>query len=333
MEPKRISLALLPTPLSRLERTSKLWGVDVWVKRDDLTGAVETGNKVRKLEFVMAEALEQGADMVITCGGEQSNHCRATAAVARKLGLDVVLMLRRTGEGPTGNWLLDMILGAEFVWVTPEEYKQRDELMAQLADEYRKRGRKPYIIPEGASNPLGAMGYFHAAHEVYAQFNAENFYPDFIVIGSGSGGTYAGLWTGFKNVGFDVKIVGISAGPDTKELKEHIKDVALGIKSKYFAELELNAEEILLFDDYWQPGYGVITYEHVRFICDFAAREGIILDSTYTSKAFMAAEDLIKKGFIPKGSRVLLWHTGGVFGLFSKGQLFREHYFSGERTK
>ena len=171
-QPPKISLAAIPTPLQRLDRTSRLLGANIWVKRDDLTGAAESGNKIRKLEFLVAEAIEQGADMLITCGGEQSNHSRAAAIAARKCGMDIHLILRRTTEGPTGNFLLDMILGATIRWVTPDEYVHRDELLAEEAEKFRKIGRKPYIIPEGGSNCLGIWGYVHAAQEAMAQARA-----------------------------------------------------------------------------------------------------------------------------------------------------------------
>ncbi len=332
-EPERLKLALLPTPFYRLERTSELLGVEVWVKRDDLTGTAETGNKIRKLEYLVAEAFAQGADTLITCGGEQSNHSRATAVVARRLGMDVHLVLRRTGEGPTGNWLLDLILGATFRWVTPEEYERRDEILAEEAEALRLSGKRPYVIPEGGSNALGIWGYVNAAREFSAQIKEAGFEPDFVVVPSGSGGTYAGLWIGFKVFGVGAKLLGITAGPKPQEQREHIQKITSDFAERFGLEQTLDPAEIDLVDGFWGRGYGIIDEDVASFIADFARREGIILDPTYTGKAFRAAFELVKSGEIPQGSTLVLWHTGGIFGIFPKGQFFREMYFSGERVK
>ncbi len=333
MRPRSIKLAILPTPLYRLDRTSAEWEREVWIKRDDLTGCIETGNKIRKLEFIMQDALEMNADIIITCGGEQSNHCRATATVARKLGLNIVLFLRRTGEGATGNWLLDLIFDADFVWLTPEEYKNRNQIMERERQRLIELGHRPYVIPEGASNSLGALGYFEAANELHKQFSSSRWTPDYIVFPSGSGGTYAGLWLGFKVVGIDSKIIGISAGPDVSELTHSIWDIAQEMNKKYKLHLSITQEEISILDNFWQPGYGLVNNEHIDFIANFGKREGIILGPTYTGKAFLAVRKLCENGTIPKGSKVLLIHTGGAFGIFSKGEMFRQRYFSHVREK
>jgi len=250
IQPKRLSLALLPTPLHRLDRTSELYGASLWVKRDDLTGAVETGNKIRKLEFLAADALSKGADMLITCGGEQSNHSRATAIVARKLGMDVHLVLRRTAEGPSGNFLLDIILGASIRWVTPDEYENRDEILQEEAEKFRAKGRHPYIIPEGGSNALGIWGYVLAAQELAKQANQMGFQPDYAIVPSGSGGTYTGLWIGFRSIGAKTEVIGITAGPDTAEQREHIEKTAAKFCLEYEARIPLNPAEIKLVDGF-----------------------------------------------------------------------------------
>ncbi len=332
-EPGKVKLiGVLPTPLEHLERFSRAYGVDLWVKRDDLTGAAESGNKIRKLEYFAADILDKGADVLITCGGEQSNHCRAVALVARRLGMDVHLVLRRTGEGPSGNWLLDLILGATFRWVSPEQYRNRDAVMAEEAEEFRAKGRNPYIIPEGGSNALGVWGYFSAARELAAQFEEKKIRPDFMVVASGSGATYAGLWAGFRYLGIDTKIVGISAGPDTLEQKQHIAKILREFSETYDVPLEVDESDIDLRDGFWRGGYGIIDEGLARMIADFARLEGLILDPAYTGKAFYGMTELIKSGEFA-GAQIVFVHTGGIFGLFTKGQFFRELYFSGARVK
>lgn len=332
-QPEHIGLAMLPTPLHPLKRSSELIGASLWVKRDDLTGAAVSGNKIRKIEFLAADAISNGADVLITCGGEQSNHCRATAIVARRLGMDIHLLLRRTAEGPSGNFLLDMILGATIRWVTPEEYEHRDELLVEEADKLRRNGRKPYIIPEGGSNALGIWGYVLAAKELIQQARQIGFEPDCAIVPSGSGGTYAGLWLGFKSIAANTKVIGITAGPDIEEQREHIIKITAQFCQDYQAEFNINSSEIELIDGFWGNGYGVIDEDLVRFISDFARREGIILDPTYTGKAFRGAMTMINDGTLQKNKNIVLWHTGGIFGLFTKGQYFREFFFSGQRVK
>ena len=332
-EPERLSLARIPTPLEHLKRSSEEFGVNLWVKRDDLTGAAESGNKIRKLEYFAADALKKGADTLITCGGEQSNHCRTVAVVARKLGMDVHLVLRRTGEGPSGNWLLDLILGATFRWVTPEEYENHDAVMEKEAEKLRRQGKNPYIIPEGGSNALGVWGYFAAAGELAEQFRENNLNPDYVIVASGSGATYAGLWAGFHHHGVNAHLIGITAGPDPERQRQHIIKILQEFSEEYEIPLPLENPEIDLRDNFWRGGYGIIDEYLAKLISHFARTEGLILDPAYTGKAFYGMTELIKGGDIPKNSVVVFVHTGGIFGLFTKGQFFRELYFSGARVK
>ncbi|MCD6418623.1 D-cysteine desulfhydrase family protein [bacterium] len=331
--PQREFLAMLPTPFYKMTRLSQKYGASLWVKRDDLTGAAESGNKIRKLEFLAADALSKGADIILTCGGEQSNHSRATAIVARRLGMDVHLVLRRTSEGPSGNLLLDMILGATVRWVTPEEYEHHEEILLEEADKLKGYGRKPYIVPEGGSNSLGIWGYVLAAEEAHRQADEKSMSLDYIIVPSGSGGTYAGLWLGSRMLGKETKIVAITAGPDVEKQKKHIEKITDEFIERYAPDLKLDKSEIFLVDGFWREGYGVIDEELARFIMDFGKEEGIILDPTYTGKAFLGALTMIEQEKLPKDKNILLWHTGGIFGLFTKGQFFREIYHSGARVK
>ncbi|RKZ35166.1 D-cysteine desulfhydrase family protein [bacterium] len=332
-KPNKISLATLPTPLIPLKRTLRESEINIWVKRDDLTGSAESGNKIRKLEFLCADALQKNSDVLISCGGEQSNHCRAVAIVARRLGMDVHLVLRRTGEGPTGNWLLDIILGATFRWVTAKQYEHHDEIMEEEAQKLRQQGKNPYIIPEGGSNSLGVWGYFTAAEEIITQCRENNFIPDYVIVASGSGATYAGLWTGFGKLNVPTKIIGITAGPDIQQQKEHISKITSEFIQKYDFDIQHNPDEITLIDGFWGKGYGVMDEELTKFISQFAQNEGIILDPTYTGKAFKGAFEMIGQGKFNHAKNIVLVHTGGIYGLFPKGQYFRELYYSGARVK
>ncbi|RKZ31831.1 D-cysteine desulfhydrase family protein [bacterium] len=331
--PDKIEFARLPTPLYLMERSSANAGANLWIKRDDMTGAIISGNKIRKLEYISADAVAKDADVLITCGGEQSNHSRATAVVARRLGMDVHLVLRRTSEGPTGNYLIDLILGATTRFITAEEYENRDEIMAEEADRFISQGRKPYIIPEGASNSLGVWGYFEAAEEIARQANEIGFLPDRIIVPSGSGGTYAGLWLGFHSLGLPVQVIGISAGPETDRQREHITEIIRKFGKNYCTEMFPEPEDIQLFGGFSGRGYGIMDDDTAAFIADFARTEGVILDPTYTGKAFRATFELIKEEKIPSGGNSILIHTGGVFGIFSKGQYFRELYFQTKMEK
>jgi len=300
----RLELARRPTPVHRLERLSGMLGAEVWVKRDDLTGLGLSGNKVRKLEFLMAEATERGCDTVITTGGIQSNHARATAVAARMCGMRPVLLLR--GEEPAtpdGNLLLDHLLGAELHWCTAEEYGRRDALMDALAGHARARGARPYVVPEGGSNRLGAQGYVAAAHELLEQID-EPF--DVVVVGLGSGGTAAGLALG-PDLG---PIRAIAVCDDRASFVARIREIG-------GAELSAPGTDWDVLDQYRGPAYGVADLEVWQTIRTVAQTEGLLLDPVYTGKAMHALVSEVRAG--RWGGRVLFWHTGGAFGLFGRG--------------
>jgi D-cysteine desulfhydrase len=218
--PARIDLARTPTPLQPLRRWSEKLGVNLMIKRDDLTGAALSGNKIRKLEFALADAKSKKADTILTCGGEQSNHCRATAIAAAMLGLNCRLLLRTADPSnpppPEGNILLDRMAGAEIIWITPEEYKRRDELFTREADALRNQGKVPYIIPEGASYPVGAWGYISAMDELVSDISeiTTDDEPVTIIHACGSGGTAAGLILGAKLTGVPIRIASVNVCDD-----------------------------------------------------------------------------------------------------------------------
>ena len=301
---ERVELALLPTPVQLLPRLSEELGVEVHAKRDDLTGFGLSGNKVRKLEYLLADALEQGADTVITCGGLQSNHCRATAVAARRLGLQPVLLLRGTRPAtPDGNLLIDQLLGARVHLCSADDYRRRrGELMEAIAARVRGDGGTPYVIPEGGSNALGSRGFVRAAAELRSAW-------DTIVVPVGSGGTLAGLVLGRPSA----EIVGVAVCDDAATFR----DIVLGIADEASILPPSYGDGWRVTDSYRGPGYGVAPAEVWKTIGWVAQLEGLILDPTYTGKAMHGLRGEARAGRL--GERVLFWHTGGAFGLFGRG--------------
>lgn len=326
--PPRVDLANTPTPLDMMERMSKKLGVELYVKRDDLTGAELSGNKIRKLEFAFAEALSVDADTVITCGGVQSNHARATAIAAVKLGLKSRLILRIPDPSSPppyeGNSLLDKLVGAEIIWVTSDEYENRGEIFEREADLVRKMGNKPYIIPEGASNPIGAWGYIRAVEELAKDLDGlpgGRDKPTTIINAAGSGGTSAGLILGVLLLGLNVNVVSINVCNTRDYFVRVIGDICERTIGNYnLAVPFLRNRDIDIIDGYVGKGYAISRPEELGLIRDVARMEGIILDPVYTGKAFFGMiKELERKPHI-FGDRIVFVHTGGIFGLFPKAR-------------
>ncbi len=322
--PERIRLAHLPTPLEKLPRLSEeLGGPEIYIKRDDLTGMVETGNKIRKLEFLLAEAQQQGCQVLITCGGAQSNHARATAVAAARSGLKCHLVLRdSTGSEVDGNLLLDRLVGAEITFITPSEYEQVDDIMAKLAEEYVARGSKPYVIPEGGSNALGSLGYVAAMQELAEQAAAQNLEFDHLICAVGSGGTLAGMLLGKSLNALRVQIHGINVCDDAPYFQNRVSNILRSARRKFGFQLNLQSHEISIIDGYVGKGYGLNRQEEIELIKHVAQREGVVLDPVYTGKAMFGLVDQIRQGRFKAGEKILFWHTGGIFGLFPKRALF-----------
>ena len=323
--PPRIQLATLPTPIQKLERLSEQWGgIEIYVKRDDLTGMALSGNKIRKLEFVIAEARNQGADLLITCGGIQSNHARATAVAATKLGMKSYLVLRGQQGGETdGNLLLDFLVGAKVKYITPEDYSTRvDEIMTELAEELKKDGYHPYVIPEGASNELGAMGYLAATEEIVVQLKKRKLQIDYLVCADGSGGTHAGLLLGQKFYNQNYQVVGVNVCDDEAFFINKINRISEKAIDRFNLIVDFKKEDIKIIDGYVGEGYALNRQEEIDFIKLVATTEGLILDPVYTGKALFGVRDQISKGRFKKGEKILFIHTGGLFGLFPKRGLF-----------
>lgn len=310
----RLELARLPTPLHCLERLSEWLGTEVWVKRDDLTGFGLSGNKVRKLDWLLADAKRRGADTVITTGGLQSNHCRATAVACRQLGMKPVLLLR--GEPPEpadSNLLLDQLLSAELHFCTAEEYSShRDARMEQLAQGIRERGGTPYVIPEGGSNAVGSRGYVAAGHELLRQ-QPSGF--DACCVAVGSGGTLAGLALG-PDIG---TTLGFAVCDDAAYFKAKVESIAQESAELGFTESLRDNWRVI--DSFRGEAYGVASQEVWDVIATVARLEGLFLDPVYTGKAMLGLVEEARSGSL--SGRVLFWHTGGAFGLFGRGHEVR----------
>ncbi|NPV86736.1 MAG: D-cysteine desulfhydrase family protein [Anaerolineae bacterium] len=322
--PKRIPLSQLPTPIEKLERLAPLFnGVEIYIKRDDLTGIDLSGNKIRKLEFIAAKALQQGIDTLITAGGQQSNHARATAAVAARLGLRAHLVLGGDGKGAlTGNLLLDYLLGAEVTLVPTEDLDALTTVMQELANEYRKKGHQPEILPMGASNATGALGYAHAIAEMLPQFEGLGFIPDYIVAAAGSGGTHAGLMIGKELFKLPCEIISINVRMDAPYFVREISRVLDEFRNLYLSDLQACAQDIHIVDGYVGTGYAQSTLDELRFIHNVARTTGLVLDPVYTGKAFYALWRETQNGRFQKGNRILFIHTGGIYGLFPFGDQY-----------
>ena len=325
--PPRVDLAHTPTPLEPTARLSAKPGVDLWVKRDDLTGCALTGNKVRKLEFLFAEALGGGANVVVTCGGEQSNHCRATALAAARLGLRCVLLLRRVD--PThrplveANILLDCLAGAEIRWVSYAEYRHRQELMAALAEELRQRGEVPYLIPEGGSNARGAFGYVRAVEELASQMGPQLCsWPGgekvTLVYAAGSGGTGAGLQLGVRLFGLPIRPVGFCVCDDRDYFVRTISTICEQACAEFALPVRVPPEEIEIVDGYVGRGYALSHPDELALLRDVARSSGLVLDPVYTGKAFFGLCSELRRNPEQFGKRIIFLHSGGIFGLFPK---------------
>jgi D-cysteine desulfhydrase len=315
MTPSRLILAHLPTPVVRDDRLSEMLGVELWIKRDDATGGAEAGNKIRKLEFLLADAIERRAKHIVTCGGLQSNHARATAILARRLGLDATLLLRserplQEDDPPTGNLLLDLLVGAHVRVITPEQYKTRDALMAEVAAELGHA----YVIPEGGSNGLGALGYVEAMRETRAQ--ADPF--DVVVHACGSGGTAAGIALGCAVHGTAGRVLAIAVCDDTAYFERTIARIVAEAR----ALVDLPGPAKLTIDDRFKgPRYGVMSEDQRAYLVACARDAGLILDPVYTGKAMFGLRAAVQRGEIAQGARVLFVHTGGLPGLLADSAL------------
>ena len=318
----RISLGCLPTPLEELPRlTRALGGPRLFIKRDDQTGLATGGNKTRKLEFAVADALDQGADTLITMGGVQSNHTRQTAAAAARCGLRCVVVLR--GHAPAvwnGNLLLDHLLGAQVVFSGD---RTREAVADEVAAQARAAGNHPYLIPVGASNAVGAVGFVAALEELDAQAKARALRVDRVVFASSSFGTQAGLCVGAKAVGFRGQLAAIAIDSRRDELQAGVAAIATATIRRLGWEMAVAPGEVVAYDDYLGAGYTVMGEPEREAISLVARCEGILLDPVYTGRAMAGLIDLIRTGAFGKDETIVFWHTGGAAALFAYAEELR----------
>lgn len=309
----RLPLAKLPTPLDELRNLSReLGGPRLLVKRDDLTGLATGGNKTRKLEFLIAEAVAQGCDTVITAGGPQSNHCRQTAAAAAIAGLECHLVLGGESQPLIGNSLLDELLGAKIHW-TPRP--QRNARIGSLAEELQRAGRRPYPIPIGGSTSLGAIGYVAAMFELVEQLDERGDSVDHIIFATSSGGTQAGMVLGAKLAGFQGRVTAISIDqvPDAESSEKFLAEVcgiASGAAELLGVDVSLAVDDFHTNYDYLGAGYGVVGDLERSAIRLLGRTEGILVGPVYTARAAGAMFDMVRRGVFRPDETVLFWHTG-----------------------
>lgn len=316
--PTRLSLARTPTPLQPLPTLSEAWGIDLWVKRDDLTGAELSGNKIRKLEYLLADAESQQCDVIITTGAITSNHTRAATLAARKRGLDAHLLL--AGKKPPaqaqGNLQLELLAGARVHYITWREYRERiDELLRETAQRLRDEGRNPYIIPTGGSNEVGLWGYVNAFDELNEQCHQHDINPDAVVCAVGSGGTYAGLCLGNAMHQCPTHIYGVIVCNSNEYFAKKVHADLQAVNLSLDQPIDVPPQSNTLVDGYVAGGYAQTNEEQLRFLRTVAQKEALILDPVYTNKALFGLRGLIQDQHIQPGSQVIFIHTGGIFGL------------------
>jgi L-cysteate sulfo-lyase len=322
----RVRLGHLPTPLEPMAELSRaLGGPNLFVKRDDCTGLATGGNKTRKLEFLMGEAREQGAEIVVTQGAVQTNHGRQTAAAAARLGMACEILLERRVREPEpgyevqGNVLLDRMFGATLSFHEPGDMNAR---ALARTEELRSQGRKAYFIPGGGSNPVGALGYVDCALELLQQANAMGLRIDHLVHATGSTGTQAGLLAGLEGANTGIPVIGISVRQPRQRQEEAVHALAQATAEYVGIKGGIDRARVLAYSDYVGDGYGVPTPAMVEAVALTARCEGILLDPVYSGKGMAGLIDLVRKGFFRREDNVVFLHTGGATALFAYANLF-----------
>ena len=323
----RARIAHLPTPLEPMERLTKhLGGPRLWIKRDDCTGLASGGNKTRKLEFLMGEALKLGADTLITQGATQSNHARQTAAAAAKFGMECHLLLEdRIGNNSpdytlNGNVLLDQLHGASISKRAGGADMNAE--MATLAEDLKAKGKKPYVIPGGGSNPTGALGYVNCGFELVSQANDRGLKISHVVHATGSAGTQAGLVTGLVALNSQIPVLGIGVRAPKDKQEQSVFDLACRTADHMGISGVVKREHVVANTDYVGPGYGLPTEGMIEALKLVARMEGILLDPVYSGKGMAGLIDLVTSGFFAKDEDVVFLHTGGSAGLFGYPNIF-----------
>lgn len=321
----RLKLARLPTPLELLPRVSEELGREIWIKRDDTSDTLATGNKIRKLEYALAAARAAGASTLVTCGATQSNHARATAAVARRAGFAVhLVLLGDEQDRDQGNHLLDRILGAEISYVDLEGWGHRAAVMRSIADDIEKAGGKAWVMPEGGSDSIGTLGYVRAAEEILEQGRDLGLDFDHLICALGTGGTMAGLVAGFVAAGEGPLVHGICVCNDEEYFRRKTAPLYAALAEDYLPGLDVAACRPEIHEAYKGKGYGRSDARLRRELVELARLEGLVLDPVYTMKAWQGLRGIIDSGRVAEGQRLVFLHSGGIFGLLARGDLFRE---------
>ena len=311
--PNSLNLTLAHTPIIELHQKKQ---TRIWLKRDDMTGIELSGNKIRKLDFLLQDALEKKAVGIITCGAVHSNHCRAAAYAATKVGLETILYLRGTKEDlPTGNHFLNLLLGVQIFYVSPDEYENIDSIMRVKSGELSQKGKHFYVIPEGGSNEVGAWGYIKCFNEILGQIEEKKYKIDAVAVATGSGGTHAGLFLGKLLNNSSVDIISINVCDNADFFRKRIYEIIKKFEDRYNKHFDFDIENIMVFDGFTGEGYGMISKREIEVIKQFVKEVGIILDPVYTAKAFLGLEKIIEQGIIHYNN-ILFIHTGGIFGVF-----------------
>lgn len=311
--PPKLNLANIPTPIQKIKFENR----NFLIKRDDLTGSLLSGNKVRKLEYLLHEAKRKRAEYIFTCGGEQSNHSRAVVIAAKKLGFKVKLFLwGKDSQSAKGNLFLDKFFGAEISYLNKENYSDVNNIMQEEAEALKEKGKKVYVIPEGGSNALGIWGYISFVDELSKQVDLKNIKG--ILSASGSGGTVAGLLVGVSLLKLPVKIYAVNVLYSKDVIRKKILNLAEGCIYEYDLTCKLDESKLEILDGYSEEGYKNIEKKKLKLIKSFAQSSGILLDPAYTGKAFAAYYEnfLVKR----KRMSVIFVHTGGMFGAFAKNK-------------
>ncbi len=323
MRRPRLNLAHLPTPLCHFDALDRLVGCELWLKRDDFTHGPAAGNKIRKLEYLLADAKRNGSDCVITCGGEQSNHARATAVCARQLGMQPVLFLRTASPEVVppsiGNLFVNRLLAAQLHFIDVSAYARRDQLMANEATRLAELGSRPYVIPEGGSNGLGALGYVTAMEELHRQLelglagSVRHF--DSVVVACGSGGTTAGVALGARLTGVAGRVDSIAVCESRAYFEAVVQRIV--VEARGLDPRLSSTVPVFVHDEFKGPAYAVSTAEQIEFITEAARVSGVVLDPVYTGKALFGLSRLTEKP-----GRALFVHTGGLLGALAQSASF-----------
>jgi D-cysteine desulfhydrase len=315
--PSKLNLANIPTPIQKFNFN----GCDFLMKRDDFTGVELSGNKVRKLEYLLKDATKQKADYIFTSGGEQSNHARATVIAAVSQGIKTKIFLwgsdRKNSEG---NLFLDRLFGAETVFLNKKNYEYVEELKLAEKEKLEKKGHKVYMIPEGGSSTFGIWGYINAVNEIKEQINTNKIGG--VISAAGSGGTSAGLLIGSQLYGLNLKVYAVNVLYEGSKIKDRILNLAQDCVEEFNLKVDINPDNLEVLEGYSNEGYKHIEPRKIKVIKDFVRQSGIVFDPTYTGKAFYAFNDLFLHG--KKSTNVMFLHTGGIFGTFAKRKEYLE---------